>query len=604
MNYLIVMPAMVSNPNQTYFFPIGMAYVSASLKQTGRNVFTYNLNYKEGSVEDNLRKVITENKIDVVMTGGLTGQYRQLKEIVDVVKKIKYDAVICVGGGIITASPAYAMEALEFVDYGMIGEGEITICELAETLEGLRDRHTVDGLVFKENGEWVLTSPRKEIMDLDSLPLPDYEGFEYGLILDKQNIEALPANGDRYGFVSFSRSCPFNCTFCFHPSGTKYRRRSMDNIFAEIDYLIEKYSIKNISVEDELFATNIDDVREFCKRIKERHLGFMISMRVDRVSAEMLMLLKESGCLSIGFGLESADNTILKSMRKHITVEQIEHALKLCQEIGITFQGNFIFGDQAETYETAMNTINWWKAHPEYQIKLVMIILYPGSELFNVALRKGLIKDPVQFIKDGCPYVNLSKMTDQEYRDVALLTSLLVREETERLKNASVIYEGAGKVALTGQCPICGKQGLWENLEVYRSMRGLICDGCGHAINVTVANYTDNQAEINWKKLSSHKVAIWPVVASVSSFFEKVPTAAAADNLFLIDSSPLKQGGRLNNKTVYSSSILEEEQIDTVFISITTPVSGDIIWEIEHSHPSVKNIFFLGDLIDKNFSIK
>nr|MCR4925134.1 B12-binding domain-containing radical SAM protein [Clostridiales bacterium] len=435
MNYLIVMPILTEIFEQSYTFPIGMAYVSSSLKQTGRNVFTYNLNYKSGSIEDNLRDVIIKNNIDVIATGGLTAQYWQLVEIFKAARKIKPDIITWIGGGIITSAPIPAMEAFEIADYGIIGEGEITICELADALEGKRDIHSVDGIIFKENGQWTITAQRAEIMDLDSLPYPDYEGFEYDVLLDKKPTDIYALNQGRFGIVSFGRSCPFNCTFCFHPSGTKYRKRSMDSVFKEIDYLIEKYNIRNIAVTDELFVHKIEDVKEFCKRIKERNIGYVISLRVDMVNEEMFQLLKDSNCLSVGFGLESADNSVLKSMKKHITVEQIDEALALCKRIGLNSMGNFIFGDENETYEKAMNTINWWKAHPQYRIALHMIVLYPGSELYRNAVKNGAIKDQVQFIKDGCPYTNISKMTDEEYKDIMLLTCVLNQGRTDIIED-------------------------------------------------------------------------------------------------------------------------------------------------------------------------
>ena len=66
MNYLIVMPKLTENDDESYYFPIGMGYVSSSLKKYGKNVFTYNLNYKKGTVFENLKPVIMDNKIDVV----------------------------------------------------------------------------------------------------------------------------------------------------------------------------------------------------------------------------------------------------------------------------------------------------------------------------------------------------------------------------------------------------------------------------------------------------------------------------------------------------------------------------------------------------------
>lgn len=600
MNYLIVMPILTEIFDQSYTFPLGIAYVSASLKRSGRNVVTYNLNYKSKTIKENLEKIIREEQIDVIATGGLTAQYWQLERILTAAREIKPDIITWVGGGIITSAPEAAMEALAIADYGMIGEGEVTICELAEVVEGLRTPHSVKGLIFRENDTWVVTDPRPEIMDLDSLPLPDYEGFDFGELLDKKPTDIYALNQGRFGMVSFGRSCPFNCTFCFHPSGTRYRKRSIDSVFQEIDYLIEHYQIKNIAVTDELFVRKLEDAREFCKRIKERGIGYVISLRVDMVDREMLTLLRDSGCLSIGFGLESADNSILTSMKKHITVEQIDYAMGLCHELGLNCMGNFIFGDQNETLETAMNTINWWKAHSQYRIAMHMIILYPGSELYRIAVERGIIPDQVEFIKSGCPVTNVSKMSQEEYRSVELMISMLNQGRTEPLKDATVRYSGFGKADLNAKCPVCGAQNTWREQDVFRSLGNLVCEHCGAVINAIPGDYIGTLAEENYQTLRGHKIAIWPMTNAVTEFLDITPSALG-ENTALIDSSKTKQGALYRGKKIYSPAIIEEKEIDIVFISVTTSIATEIIDELKTKHPCVKHILFLGDIISENF---
>lgn len=600
MNYLIVMPILTEIFEQAYSFPLGIAYVSSSLKQTGRNVTTYNLNYKPGTIEENLERVIRENDIDVIATGGLTAQFWQLERILSAARRVKPDIVTWVGGGIITSAPEAAMEALAIADYGMIGEGEVTICELAEVVEGLRDPHTVKGLIFRENGGWTVTDPRPEIMDLDALPFPDYEGFSFGELLDKEPSDIYALNQGRFGMVSFGRSCPFNCTFCFHPSGTKYRKRSIDSVFREIDYLIERYGIKNIAVTDELFVRKLEDAREFCRRISERGIGYVISLRVDMVNRETLILLRDSGCLSIGFGLESADNSILASMKKHITVEQMDYALGLCRELGLNCMGNFIFGDQNETMETAMNTIRWWRAHPQYRIALHMIILYPGSELYRIAVARGVIRDQVAFIKSGCPVTNISKMSEEEYRSVELMASVLNQGRADHLKDASVEHTGFGKAVLRGRCPHCGAENTWKGQDVFRSLANIVCAGCHAAMNVIPADYVGQLAEENFRKLGGRRVGLWPMTNAIAEFLDITPSAHSG-NTFLIDSSKTKQGALYQGMRVYPPSVIDEMQIDTVFVSVTTSVATEIIDELRSRHPSVKHILFLGDIISEDF---
>ena len=126
MNYLIVIPRFVDKVGEWYFFPLGIPYVSASMKANGLEPVTLNLNNEHGLVEDILRKFICDNNIDVVLTGGLSVQYNSIKEVIHFSKTINPKIITIVGGGIITSRPEVGMEALGEVDYGIIGEGEIT----------------------------------------------------------------------------------------------------------------------------------------------------------------------------------------------------------------------------------------------------------------------------------------------------------------------------------------------------------------------------------------------------------------------------------------------------------------------------------------------
>ena len=598
--YGIVMPRLTEINDQSYQFPIGMAYVSSSLKNSGRDVVTYTLNYKEGEVKELIEKWVREKNIDVLATGGLTAHYRKLKEILDAARAVKPDIILAVGGGIITSSPIPAMEALEIADYGMIGEGEVTICELAETLEGKRDAHTVDGLIFKKNGSWTITQSRAEIMDLDSLPYPDYEGFDFDELLNKTPTDVFALGQSRFGFLSLGRSCPFNCTFCFHPSGTRYRRRSMESAFREIDYLIEHFDIQNVYITDELFATKLEDVKVFCAEIKKRKLGFIISLRVDLVNREILELLRDHGCMQVCFGLESADNRILKSMNKHITVEQIDYALSLCNELGIRSQGNFIFGDEAETVETANNTIKWWKEHPQYTISTILIVLYPGSVLYQNACKRGIIKDEVQFIKDGCPLTNVSRMTDEEYRDMALTISMLTQGRTAVLKDASTQYIGFGKVDYTARCSKCGEFNTWKSLDPYRTISSLICEHCGHSMHIVVADSVTHHADQYFRLFKQHKVGIWPMASGVVEELRRAAPSIMDKNVWFIDSAKIKQGAHFHSKIVESPDVIAREGIDTVFITGTNLWAAEIAESLKQ-FPSVKNVFFAGDLFDPDF---
>lgn len=401
-----------------YVMPMGTLYVSAYLKQSGvANVVTLNLNHCYGEEYDILNDIITRDNIDIIGLGGLSGEYFDLARMVSYARAIKPEITIVMGGGIVTADSETTMLAIPEVDYGIIGEGELTMVELVEALTNKKNINDVDGLIFRDSkGSLIRTANRKEIGNLDLLPFPDYEGFNYSDYL-KKNPD-MSDEGKCYSQVSIigGRSCKFNCTFCFHPSGTRYRQRSLDSIFKEIDWLTQHYNISYIALREELFATDNERVREFCKRIEKYDFDWSIQLRIDNVNQELVDMLKNTRCRYIFVGVESAVDKILKSMHKGITVKQIEKALEMLNLAGLNSRSGVIMGDTMETVETANETIEWFlKNNERYRMFLDMIIAFPGSIIYNRACREGIIPDKVQFLKDGCPIVNLSRMPENDF---------------------------------------------------------------------------------------------------------------------------------------------------------------------------------------------
>lgn len=403
-----------------YVMPMGILYVSAYVKHSRvADVYTLNLNHVMGEEYDIIESEIRNHNIDFVGIGGLSGEYKDLARIVAYVRKISVNIIIQVGGGIMTADPEVTMLAMPEVNVGIIGEGELTSVELIEALRDGKDLSTVDGLIYRTTNGLRTTKPRKEIEDLDSLPFPDYEGFCYGEYL--RNNPDISDEGKRYSQVSVigGRSCKYNCTFCFHPSGSKYRQRSIGSIFSEIDWLVSHYNITYLALREELFATDNERVRDFCNRMEKYDFDWSIQLRIDNVNQELVNMLKNTRCRYIFIGVESAVNSILKSMHKGITVEHIEKALKMLHEAGLNSRSGVIMGDTMETEDTANQTIEWFMKHKDkYRMFLDMIIAFPGSIIYKRACREGKIPDRIKFLKDGCPIINLTNMPEEQFLEM------------------------------------------------------------------------------------------------------------------------------------------------------------------------------------------
>lgn len=524
-------------------------------------------------------------------------QYNAIKEILITAKKIKADIITIVGGGIITSAPEPAMRVLEVADYGIIGEGEITTCDLCRTIENKTNIENVNGIIYSKAGSWYKTNKRKEIEDLDSVAFPDYDGFGFekimGMVASLQGINETNAIT-----MSSSRSCPFQCTFCFHTSGSKYRQRSLDNFFAELDYLVKVYGIKYIFISDELFAYKMDRVKEFCRRIKPYGINWWAQFRVSDITEELVEVLKDGNCVAMGFGLESADNRILKSMRKAIKIEQTEKALKLVYDAGITIQGSFIFGDVEETKETAMNTLEWWEKHIHYGITLNFITTYPGTPLYKYACEHGIIKDEVQFIKDGCPVINVSKMSREE---LAWLTEQVVKLPQLELKEPLHLTDIEmttlnSNISFNGQCTNCGTENHWQDIRLF-TRNTLTCKNCGKKHKVPIIDEVKDKINKNITVLLKQysKVAFWGIndyFTDVSQKFEVLSN----ESIYFIDNSKIKQESSVNGKIIHSPALLKEKEIKIVIIPVVSLVTT-IEKQIQSDFNGVEKIISILDLI-------
>jgi anaerobic magnesium-protoporphyrin IX monomethyl ester cyclase len=484
MKFLIVTPKFIRNRTEFYFLPISLGYISSSLKQKGYDVEILNVNHYDESVENLVAREIERKNVDVVCSGGLSPDFNRIKLIFDTAKKTKPNIITIVGGGLISSEPELIFKALN-VNFGVLGEGEVTILELADYIVNGGDVKNINGIIYMENDKIFINPPRKPIEDLDSIAFPDYDGLQLNEYLD------IMLSGDVYytsildkprmGPVVTSRSCPYNCTFCYHPLGKKYRQRSLDNIFAEIEQLVKKYNINILTIYDELFSVDMARLDEFCRRIKEYNLKWTCQLRIDLVTEELLNMLKNSGCFLISYGLESASDTILKSMKKSITVPQIEKGLKLTREAKIGIRGNFIFGDIEETNETAKETIEWWLQHREYEITLLQLGIYPGSEVYKKTIEKGLIKNKLNFIKNGYPFVNITKMNDKDYHELMqLVKGYRNTKPTNIIKKKKGCHPIKGDIfQIMVECNYCHKTSEYNNVNLKKCLfTEVLCCEC------------------------------------------------------------------------------------------------------------------------------
>ncbi len=553
-----------------YEFPLGLSYVSACLKQAGYIVDVLNLNHCDGSQFDLIRDKIVGSRYRYILTGGLSAHYKQIKSIVVDIRYSGPDAVVIIGGGVVTATPELMYDYIQ-PDYMVLGEGELTIVELIDELNNSRKNlEDVKGIGYRNSsGKLVITPVREPIMNLDSLPWPDLEGFEFETYLNIQrpndSLYLYIADNPRFYPIISSRGCPYNCTFCYHPLGQKYRSRSVDNFIKEVEYVTEKYNINNLAIFDELISADRKRLFEICERLKKlpRKLNWMCQLRVDKVDAEMLKMMKAAGCFIISYGFESASDSVLRSMKKNITKLQIERAMELTRKAGIGIQGYFIFGDTAETKETAYETLDFWKKHKDYHITMGYIRPYPGSELWKRAIAAGHLKtfaEQLNFL-DKCVSAppNLSKMNGKEWFELQkdVQKAIISNDHFGELIASNKISEN--NYSITIRCPHCMEITTYNNfhqriLGVFK----LACRKCNQSMNMTPMafghvkdDYTRNQSVFKIIKKGRVPVTVTPCMNEAEFVAMSEVFLNGVNIVNFMDISDDKVNKTYNGKTVF-----------------------------------------------------
>lgn len=413
--------------------PQGPAYISGTLKANGHDVFGVNTSHDYSGdparkvLKRHIRKAIKDYEPEVIATGAMAAEFLFLQDAIDISRKEAPHLPVICGGGIITNDPL-SHEILR-PDFSVIDEGENVITDLLDKLAHGEDVTEVEGIHYWKEGKPVYGHARKAIKDLDSLPFPDYD------VMDIETYFALQSQSTSYFHVrtrenprmlpiSSGRSCPYKCTFCQYASlgGSRriYRGRTIENVVEEIIFQHEKYGFNILKIYDDLFSVKEERVYKFCEEIKKTGLDihWNASMRVHDVSPDMLKEMKDAGCIHIGYGFESASNKVLESMNKRITDKDILKAIEMTEAAGIGAQGNFIFGDPAETEETVIKTKDFYRKYClDHIIHNDYLMPYPGSPVFDYCTNKGIIKDRKTYYKSIHlrPVYNMTNMPEKKF---------------------------------------------------------------------------------------------------------------------------------------------------------------------------------------------
>jgi radical SAM superfamily enzyme YgiQ (UPF0313 family) len=400
-------------------FPLGLAYISKALLDAKVDVEVLDI-WAHDYIQEQVVKKIKEMSFDVVGISAISSQYGYVKWLANELKKIS-DVPIVVGGALATLSPDIVIKNSK-VDVCVIGEGEVTAVEVVKNINDLRD---VDGIFFKDNKKIIVNKPREYRKNLDEIPFPAWDVLPIEIYF--RNMRIGKFSNLRTMNVISARGCPFRCRFC-SKTFKGVRLRSVKNIVKEIKELKKKFGIEAIIFSDELVVVNRERTYELCDGLEKLNIIWGCQGRVNTVDYDILKRMKEAGCVDVGYGMESGSQKILDNMNKQITVQQSEKAIEEAFRAKLDVTPQMMFGYLGETRETLLETVNLFKRIKYVGgVGLSITTALPGTELYEYAKKKGLIKNEEKYLeslsdgymkdklRDSRSFINFTEFDKEEF---------------------------------------------------------------------------------------------------------------------------------------------------------------------------------------------
>ena len=318
-------------------------------------------------------------KYDLIGITVLSPVFHEAINIFNSIQKSGKAIKVCLGGPYVTTIMEEVFKDIP-ADFAVYGEGELTFSDLIFHLKGEKKIEEIKGLMYKLISNEVVTNPpREHITDLDLLPIPAYDLFH----MNRYPIHRIVT----------SRGCPYKCSFCNSSSIWQYqwRARSPGNLIAEIEYLLNNHKNKSFCFSDNTFNVDMDRVNEFCNIIIHKGIKFLWStpVRVERITTALAKSMKNAGCYNVGIGIESANNAILASMGKRITIEEVTKGVEIFKQAGIEVLGQFVIGSPGDTLETVKESLVYARNSRLDFVMFYSVLPYKGTPQWDYVKNQG-----------------------------------------------------------------------------------------------------------------------------------------------------------------------------------------------------------------------
>ena len=410
---LVNPPYPVGSHKHPPFTPLGLGYLASVLEKNKYDVNivdcqALDINYEEFKTE------INKKQADIVGITSTTLTYKSALKIIKIAKEVWPKSITLLGGPHVTFWDKEALKECPELDIVVRKEGEETFLDIVGRIEEGKIYYDTLGTTCRKKEKIIKNDDRPYIENLDDLPFPAHHLWP---------LERLTKHGIIIFPIISSRGCVYWCDFCttVRMFGRRYRMRTPKNVVDELQYLKKRFGANRFTFYDDAFTVDQDRVLEICREIKNRKLKIEwdCETRVDMVTKELLVEMKNAGCESIWFGVESGSKKVLDAMRKGISPSQIVKAFKWAKEAGLITVAGVVLGFPGETKETIEETTKFIEKLNPNDVGYYIATPYPGTPLYNKVVEEGILKiTDFNKFDTATPLFEMGTMTGDELRDI------------------------------------------------------------------------------------------------------------------------------------------------------------------------------------------
>lgn len=362
--------------------PLGILSIAAWLEKHGFEIEIID-GYASRETHEQMVSKIIASGCSAVGFSCTTSSFPETNRIAALLKQKAPEITTILGGAHACTIGAQLLDSYPALDLLVLGEGENTMLDLARS--GFNNVEDIPGIAYRAgDGKGVCSQQRELINDLDSLPFPAYHLLPNFPKRYKLPLFSYPKSPN--SSIISSRGCPYACSYCDRSVFSRgFRFNSPEYILEHVAMLNRDYGIRHVFFYDDLFTFDRKRVAEFCelKARKGIKVGYNCIARLEHVDAELLALLKSSGCWQVNFGIESGDPEILKKHRKFYGLDEVGNKLLMVKQTGMRVKGLFMVGLPGEDEAAIRRTIDYALSLPLDEINVTKFTPFPGAPVYK-----------------------------------------------------------------------------------------------------------------------------------------------------------------------------------------------------------------------------